>query len=197
MLEKSNASPMNLRMTVYSAMFTALIIIGGYISIPIGPVPIVLSDFFVMLAGLFLGWRWGLASVLLWLFLGAIGLPVFAGGRAGLAVFMGPTGGFLLGYVLLVLSVGFLAGTGKPSALRNTLAIIIGNALLYPVGILWLKMLLNLNWAAAISAGLLPFIPGTVIKLIAAVALGQTVLPRFRQSAFGASYKPPNEKGVK
>ena len=197
MKEQTAVSPMNLRMTVYSALFTALIIIGGYISIPVGPVPIVLADFFVILAGLFLGHKWGLASVLLWLFLGAVGLPVFAGGRAGLAVFMGPTGGFLLGYVLLVLSVGFLAGRGKPSVLRSTFAIIVGNVLLYPAGILWLKMLLNLNWAAALSAGLIPFIPGTVIKLVAAVALGQAILPRFRQSAFGPSYSQPNDKDGK
>ena len=194
---QATVSPLNLRLTVYSALFTTLIIIGGYVSVPIGPVPIALADFFVMLAGLFLGWRWGLVSVLLWLFLGALGLPVFAGGKAGLAVFMGPTAGFFLGYIFLVLSVGFLAGQGKPSWLRNTVALIIGSALLYPPGVLWLKTLLNMNWTAALTAGFFPFIPGTVIKIVAAVALGQTLLPRFRQSFNLTSIQPVKDEGAK
>ena len=195
MQNQATGSPMNLRLTVYSALFTTLIIIGGYISIPIGPVPIALADFFVALAGLFLGWRWGLASVLLWLFLGALGLPVFAGGKAGLAVFMGPTAGFFLGYILLVLAVGFLTGQGKPSWLRNTVALIVGFVLLYPPGVLWLKTLLNMNWTAALTAGFFPFIPGTIIKLGAAVALGQTLVPRFRQALNTASIQPVNYEG--
>jgi len=104
-------------MTVYCALFTALIIIGGYISIPIpvGPVPIVLADFFVMVTGLFLGFKYGLISTALYLALGALGLPVFAGGSAGLAVLVGPTGGFLFGYLLVVASIGFITGKRKPS----------------------------------------------------------------------------------
>ncbi|MCL2337963.1 MAG: biotin transporter BioY [Firmicutes bacterium] len=192
MSKQSAVAPMNLRMTVYSALFTTLIIIGG-VNIPIGPVPIVLADFFVMLAGLFLGPKWGLASVLLWLFLGVLGLPVFAGFKAGLAVLMGPTAGFLPGYVLMVLAVGLLAGIGKPSWARNTLALIVGNILLYPPGILWLKMLLHLNWPTVLAAYLLPFLPGTVIKIVVAVALGQTLLPRFKQAVSEASWQPAND----
>ena len=239
------ASSMNLRMTVYSALFTALIIIGGYISIPIGPVPIALADFFVMLAGLFLGPRWGLSSVLLFLFLGALGLPVFAGGKAGLAVFMGPTGGFLPGYVLMVFAVGFLSGRGKlspdcgkqfpdrtelsadwddpssgkgnlaqpgeesitgvkassgmkpPSVVNtavaiamNAFALLIGNILLYAVGIPWLKIYLSASWTAALAAGLTPFLPGVIIKIAVVVAISQALLPRFRQSVPEVSFEP-------
>ena len=91
-MSKNTVSNFNLRMTVYCALFTALIIIGGYISIPIpvGPVPIVLADFFVMITGLFLGLKYGLISTALYLALGALGMPVFAGGGAGLAVLVGP-----------------------------------------------------------------------------------------------------------
>lgn len=181
-MAKNTYDPMNLRMTVYSALFTALIIIGGYIAIPIGPVPIVLADFFVMLAGLFLGWKWGLASVVLYVFLGTLGLPVFAGGKAGLAVLMGPTGGFLPGYMLMVLVIGLIAGRGKSSVLRNVIALTAGNILLFVVGIPWLKMNLHLSWPAALAMGLTPFVPGNIIKIIAAAVLGRILLPRFRQT---------------
>ncbi|NLY89791.1 MAG: biotin transporter BioY [Firmicutes bacterium] len=174
---------MNLRMTVYAALFTALIIIGGYISIPlpVGPVPIVLADFFVMITGLFLGFKWGLASVALYLSLGALGLPVFAGGRSGLAVLFGPTGGYLFGYLLLVSSVGLLASNRKESTVRNLMALIAGNILLYGAGVPWLKAVTNLGWAGAWAAGLIPFIPGIIIKIAVASILARVFLPRFKE----------------
>lgn len=189
-MAKNSSSPMNLRMMVYASLFTALIIIGSYISIPAVPVPIVLADFFIMAAGLFLGYKWGLTSVLLWLFLGALGLPVFAGGKAGLAVFMSPTGGFLWGYVLLALAVGFISGRGKPSLLRNVIALLVGNILMFAVGLPWLKMIMHMNWTAALAGGLIPFIPGNIIKMVVAAILGQVLLPRFRQTMQSASIQP-------
>ena len=173
----------NLRMTVYVALFTALIIIGGYISIPlpIGPVPIVLADFFTMVTGVFLGYRWGLTSVALYLCLGILGLPVFAGGKAGLAVLFGPTGGFLFGYLFLVAVVGFIVHKGKPSLFKTAMALVAGNLLLYGVGVTWLKTVLKIGWPAAVAAGLIPFIPGIIIKIVVASALARTLLPRFQQ----------------
>ncbi|HHT04979.1 MAG TPA: biotin transporter BioY [Hydrogenispora sp.] len=182
---EANAVKLNLRMTVHVALFTALIIIGGYISVPlpVGPVPIVLADFFVMLSGLFLGLKWGLTSVALYLSLGALGLPVFASGTSGLAILLGPTGGFLLGYMLMVTAVGFITGKRKPSLIRVSLALIVGNILLYSVGVPWLKGVLHLGWGAAFTAGLIPFIPGTIIKIIVATTLARVLLPRFQHGS--------------
>jgi biotin transport system substrate-specific component len=176
------SNQVNLRMTAYTSLFTALIIIGSYLSIPIGPVPIVLSDLFVMLAGLFLGYKWGTASVALFLALGFLGLPVFSGGKAGLAVLFGPTGGFLVGYLLAAALVGLLAGQGKSSIVKNLAVLLVGYVLVYAIGVPWLKAVVHLPWAGALAAGLTPFIPGTIIKTIAALALGRVLLPRFRQS---------------
>lgn len=180
---------MNLRMTVYVALFTALIIIGGYISlpIPVGPVPIVLADFFIMVTGFFLGLKWGLASVALYLSLGALGLPVFAGGASGLAVLFGPTGGYLLGYLFVVVSVGFISSKGKQSIARNLIALVAGNILLYGAGVPWLKVVMNLGWAGALAAGLIPFIPGIIIKITVASVLARVLLPRFKQRLVSAS----------
>ena len=182
---------LNLRMTVYCALFTALIIIGGYISIPIpvGPVPIVLADFFVMVTGLFLGFKYGLISTALYLALGALGLPVFAGGSAGLAVLVGPTGGFLFGYLLMAAAVGFITSKNKPSIVTNLIALVIGNILLYAIGVPWLKFQMNISWAAALAAGFTPFIIGLVIKIAAASALGCVLLPRFKQTLVSASVR--------
>lgn len=184
--KEASSAQVSMRMTVYVALFTALIIIGGYISVPlpVGPVPIVLADFFVMVTGLFLGLKWGLTSVALYLSLGALGIPVFAGGASGLAVLLGPTGGFILGYLLMVAAVGIIANTEKQSPIRVVIALVVGNILLYVVGVPWLKVVLKLGWAAALAAGLIPFIPGTIIKIIVASALARVLLPRFQQGYF-------------
>ncbi|MCL6610496.1 MAG: biotin transporter BioY [Peptococcaceae bacterium] len=179
----NGSQPVNLRMTVYASLFTALVIVGGYISFPVpfSPVPLVLSDFFVMLAGLFLGPAWGLTAIGLFIFLGALGLPVFAGGKAGLAVLFGPTGGFLAGFLACVLVVGLIAGKGRPSVIKDLAALIAGNVVLYALGVPWLKAVLNITWGKALALGMIPFMPGTAVKIIAALGLAQFLRPRFTQ----------------
>ena len=176
----------NLRMTVYSSLFTALVIIGGYLSfpIPVSPVPIVLSDFFVLLTGLFLGPAWGLMSIGLYIFFGALGLPVFAAGKAGLAVFFGPTGGYLLGFLACVFLAGIISGRGKPSAVKDLFALIVGSLVIYVFGVPWLKIMLNLTWGKALAAGFLPFIPGMLIKIVVALGLIKILRPRFKQTMY-------------
>lgn len=87
-----------LRMMVYALLLAVLTAAGAYLAIPIGPVPIVLQNLFILLAGLLLGSRWGLASVRVYLLTGALGLPVFAGGLGGIGRLVGPTGGYLVGF---------------------------------------------------------------------------------------------------
>ena len=140
-----------------------------------------------MLAGLFLGLRHGLISTILFLALGALGVPVFAGGNAGLAVFFGPSGGFLFGYPLMAASIGFITSKMKPTIVAHLFALIVGNMLLYSLGVPWLKFQLNMSWSAALAAGLTPFIAGAVIKIAVACALGRALLPRFKQNLISAS----------
>jgi len=172
-----------LRMMVFSSLMTALIAIGGYLSFPIPliPVPIVLADFFVMLAGLLLGAAWGSASVGLFLFLGALGMPVFAGGASGVAVFIGPTGGFLVGYLFCALVIGLVSGKGEASLSKDLAALLLGDFVLFGLGITWLKIVLRVTWNKALAFGLLPFIPGTAIKIMAAVMLVRTLRPFLKQ----------------
>lgn len=175
---------LNLRMMVFTSLFTALMIIGGYLMIPIpfSPIPIALSDLFVMLAGLCLGTSGGVASVCLFLFLGTLGLPVFAGGKAGLAVLMGPTGGYLLGYLMAVAIIGLITGKGKPSPFRDLVALIAGNIIIFGTGIPGLKLICKVTWEKAFALGLIPFIPGNILKIIVAFALIRTLRPFLKQS---------------
>jgi biotin transport system substrate-specific component len=91
---------------VYASMFGSLTAIGAYIMIPLPPVPITFQTLFLNLAGALLGGYLGALSQVVYILLGVIGLPVFAGGKAGLGVLLGPTGGYLFGFVLAALVVG-------------------------------------------------------------------------------------------
>lgn len=182
---------LNIRIMVFTSLFTALIIVGGYISfpIPLSPVPIVLADFFAMLAGLFLGASPGGACVGLFLFLGALGLPVFAGGKSGLAVLFGPTGGFLFGYLVCAIVIGLISQKGKASFFKNLVALIAGNIIIYGMGVPWLKLFLKLSWEKALAFGLLPFTPGIIIKIIIALSLSRILGPLLQQMLFNSSQR--------
>ncbi|MGF1632089.1 MAG: biotin transporter BioY [Kiloniellaceae bacterium] len=138
------------------------------ISIPIGPVPIAMTTFGVLAIGMAYGWRLGAATVLLYLAEGAMGLPVFAGTPEkgiGLAYMAGPTGGYLLGYVLAAAACGWLAERGwDRNVLSAALAMLVGNVVLYLPGLLWLGTLLG--WDKPILEwGLTPFLLGDLLKL--------------------------------
>ena len=120
-----------LRMTVYASLMAAFIAAGAYMAIPVGPVPIVLQNLFVMLTGLLLGPKWGLASVTVYLLAGVCGLPVFAGGTGGIGRIAGPTGGYLLGYLPAVFIIGWISRAGGHRKVFDIAAMVIGTAVVY------------------------------------------------------------------
>ncbi len=101
--------PDPLRMMIYASLLAALTAATALISIPIGDVPVVLYNYFILLMGLLLGGRWGTASVAVYLLAGSLGLPVFAGGKGGIAILLGPTGGYLIGFLPAVFIIGFIS----------------------------------------------------------------------------------------
>ena len=157
-----------LNQAVLACFFAALISIGAYISIPIPgtPVPLVLQNMFIMLAALTLGPWWGLVSVALYLFFGLVGIPVFSGGTGGIARFLGPTGGYLAGYVPATLVIGLLAKKPLRHPLAALAPCVVGMAIVYLVGITRLKAVLDISWDRALASGLYPFIIGDIAKII-------------------------------
>jgi len=178
-------SKSQIRKTVLTAVFTALIAASSLFTIPVGPVPVVLTTMFVVLSGM-LGGPWiGLSSVLTYLLLGIVGLPVFAGGTAGLAKVIGPTGGFLIGYLLAALMGGLIFNPRKKGMKTQMIifsiaAAFVAGVSIYIPGLPWLKHSLSLDWPTALKAGLIPFIPGFFIKTAGAAALAVGLKERFR-----------------
>ena len=167
----------NLRWTVLASLMAALTAVGAYLQIPIGPVPIVLSTLFVLLSGLLLGSRWGLVSMALYLLIGAIGLPVFSGGRGGIAHFFGPTGGYLFGYCLSAWITGLISEQSRKSPVLQIMAVVVGSLAIYAVGVPWLKMTMNLPWSKAFMLGMVPFLIGDGVKGAAAFILARSTRP--------------------
>ena len=162
-------TPNDLRSMVLTSLFAALTAVGALVALPIGPVPIVLQNFFAMLMALLLGPRWALAGIGVYLLAGALGLPVFAGGASGLARFAGPTGGYLVGYLPCVAVTGWISARGGGHRMLDALAMLCGTAALYACGVSWLKLVTGLAWGKALGVGVIPFLPGDIVKIIAAV----------------------------
>jgi len=169
-----------LRMMVFASLLAALMTAGAYISIPVGPVPIVLQNMFVFLAGLLLGSRWGLASVAVYLLAGACGLPVFAGGMGGIGRIVGPTGGYLIGYLPAVFLTGYISEKGKARFRVDVIAMICGTVVLYACGVNWLKILTGMSWSKALTVGMYPFLIGDALKIAAAAAVAKALRPIIR-----------------
>ena len=139
-------------------------------ALPFSPVPITGQTFTVLLLGALYGSRRGPATVVTYLTLGAIGLPVFAGGTFGVARLVGPTAGYLVGFVAAAFVVGLLSERGWDRKPWTTAAsMIIGNGVIYVPGLLWLSKFVG--WQAVLSTGLLPFLAGDALKIVLATIL--------------------------
>lgn len=138
--------------------------------LPFSPVPITGQTFAVLLVGALLGSVRGGMVVLLYLAEGLSGLPVFAGGGAGPVILLGPTGGYLLGFVPAVIIVGYLAERGWDRRFLTTLAAMTGGtAAIFVCGLTWLAILQITD--SILTIGLWPFVPGAILKIVAAALL--------------------------
>jgi biotin transport system substrate-specific component len=154
---------------ILCALFAALTGVGGLIAIPLPftPVPITLQTFFTFLAGAILGKYLGALSQLIYLLLGVIGLPVFAKGSSGLGVLLGPTGGYLVGFVPAAFLIGWiLEKKEKPPFALIFLAMVVGLLAIYLPGVGWLMWVARMNLVKALFLGALPFLPGDVVKIV-------------------------------
>ena len=158
------------RVISYSAAFIALIALGSWVSIPFFPVPFTLQTLFVILAGAVMR-RYAIIPVSLYVILGALGLPVFHNGVAGFGVFLGPTGGYLIGFIFAALAVG-LAYEHRSVYIRIA-GIAAASVIIYAFGVAWLMVSLGRPFLPSLIAGALPFVPGDAVKASAAYLIAK------------------------
>ena len=155
-----------LQTLVETALCAAVLCVVSPFTIPgPGAVPISLATFCVMLAALLFGWAKAMTAVAVYLALGAAGLPVFAGGAGGIGVLMGPTGGYLFGYLFLALFGGLFY---KRTFWVQLPMVLLGTLVLYAFGTAWFVIRLDQKLTYALTVCVLPFLPGDAIKIAAA-----------------------------
>ncbi len=149
-----------------AALFTAILSVAAFVAIPVGSVPFTLQVYVVLLAGITLGPRVGALSVVAYLILGLFA-PVYAGGTSGLGALLGPTGGFLFGFVGAALVAGLIASRGEWTMPRLLVAGLAGLVPIYGLGALWLAVQLGLTPGEAVLTGVVPFLWLDALKTVA------------------------------
>jgi biotin transport system substrate-specific component len=172
---------MSTRGMVLTSLFAALTALGAMISIPLQPVPIVLSNLFMNMAAALLGGPLGALSQVIYIFIGSLGLPVFSGGKAGIGVLFGPTGGYLIGYVLGAFLIGKMVMMKKEAGFAwLAFSMAAGLVVVYTAGVLQLSYVASLSLGKAIAVGVLPFVPGDVLKIAVASIVTLKMRERIR-----------------
>ena len=172
---------MKAREITLTALFAALTAIGAQISIPLGEVPITLQVLFVLLSGLILGARLGFMSQAIYVLMGALGLPVFAGFKGGLPIIYGPTGGYIIAFPLAALMTGFIA-MKKENVYGYAIASLSGVLIIYLLGWLRLAFFLGRDFEKAFILGIAPFILVDILKGVVAVLIADRVRKAVRFS---------------
>lgn len=159
---------------VLIALMTAVTCVLGPLSIPLpfSPVPISLTNFAIFLAIFVLGMKSGTISFIIYLLLGAVGVPVFSSFRGGFQVLAGPTGGYLIGFIFLALIMGFALEHFDRKLVPTIIGMIIGMAVCYAFGTVWLAKLLSLSFKEGLMMGVIPYLPGDAAKIIIAAIVG-------------------------
>lgn len=157
------------------ALMAALMCALCPVALPIGPVSVTLSVLIMMLTVYVLGTKRALISCTVYLLLGAVGMPVFSNYKAGLAVLAGPTGGYLVGYLPMILISGLILEKTKRNLLWSVLGMVAGLAVLYLFGTVWFVFEQQCAFSYALSVCVYPFIPLDLAKLVVACVFGKLV----------------------
>ena len=150
--------------------------------IPVSPVQITLGTLAIYFVLTVLGLKLGTISVVVYILLGLAGLPVFAGFTGGAGKLLGPSGGYILGYIFMALVCGFFIDKWDSNIFLSFWGFLLGTAVLYLFGSLWLTYQTTVTLSQAIGAYVLPYIPGDLIKMILAITLGRQVRNRLKRA---------------
>ena len=164
-----------------AGVMTAVICVLSPFSVPIGPVPVAFANLAIYLAVYLLGWQWGTASCLAYLLVGLAGLPVFSGFGSGAGQLLGPTGGYLLGYLPMALVGGWILNHAR-SKWMHGLGLVLGTALCYLLGTAWFCWQGGYAVGAALGLCVIPFVPFDLCKIVLAIGLGSVLRRRLQQA---------------
>ena len=164
-----------------TGVMAAVICVLSPMAIPIGPVPITLVNLSMYLALYLLGGRWGTLSCLVYVLIGAAGVPVFAGFTGGVGRLFGPTGGYIVGYLWMAIVAGLVIDKCRSRVLHFA-GMTVGTALCYGLGTLWYCVSMNSGVGAALALCVLPFIPGDLVKMVLAISVGPMLRNRLEKA---------------
>lgn len=157
------------------AVMTAVTCVLAPLSVPIGPVPISLTNLVIYFSLYLLGWKLGTLSYVIYLLIGLVGVPVFSGFSAGPAKLFGPTGGYLIGFIPMAIIAGIVIDKYTEKWLLCLLAMIVGTIVCYALGTAWLAYEAKMDMMAALWAGVIPFIPGDLVKMALAILIAPKI----------------------
>ncbi len=177
-----------LNLTIIALMTAVTCILGPLsIAIPISPVPISFTNLAIYLTVMILGWKKGTVSYLVYLLIGLVGVPVFSSFTSGPAKLLGPTGGYLVGFIFLAMISGIFIEKFNGKILMYIAGMIIGTIVTYAFGTIWLACQAHMNFTAALMAGVIPYLPGDAAKILISAIVGNEIRKRLIQAGFIAS----------
>ena len=157
------------------ALMTAVTCILGPLSVPIGPVPISLTNLAIYFTVILLGWKKGTVSYVIYLLIGLVGVPVFSSFSAGPAKLFGPTGGYLIGFIFLAMISGWFIEKFPGKRVMYFVGMVLGTAVCYALGTAWLAYEAEMTFQAALMAGVIPFTIGDIAKMIVAIIVAPMI----------------------
>lgn len=167
------------KMALIGLMTAVICILAPFsLNLPFSPVPISLGTLAIYFVISVLGMKSGTISVVLYILLGLVGLPVFSNFSGGAGKLFGPSGGYIIGYLFMALICGWFIDKWADKAVLRFLGMLLGTAVCYLFGTAWLAYQMSLTFPQALMAGVIPFIPADLIKLVSAMLLGYQVRKR-------------------
>ena len=165
-----------------SAVMTAVTCVLAPLSLPIGPVPISLTNLAIYFGLYILGVKKESLSYIVYMLIGLAGLPVFSNFTGGVGKLFGPTGGYIIGFLPMAVIAGIFIDRSKGKLLPSLLGMVLGTVICYALGTAWLAYQANMDFKAALFAGVIPFIPGDLIKMALAAVFGPKISGQLRKA---------------
>ena len=181
-MKNATTSRLSTRRLVLIALITAVtcILAPFAVPIPVSPVPISLTNLVLLISVYILGWKDAAISYFVYLLLGAVGLPVFSGFAGGLGKIAGPTGGYLLGFIFMTILAGIFVERFSDKRFIIVIGMVLATFIAYAFGTAWLALQMETTFAAALSIGVFPYLPGDAVKIILAVIIGPILQARLQ-----------------